>query len=91
MEFESVSHVLPIEEGSSKPNEIDISNLTSKIDEFAADIKSRVQDTPLIAEAMKTFLRRYSSLTQPETFVNARLSSALHRFGWTFGGTTQNS
>ena len=49
-----------------------------------------MQHTPLIAQAMKTFLRRYSSLTQPGTFVNARLSSALHRFGWTFGGATQS-
>ena len=65
----------PIEEGnSSEPNIIDdIPKLTSKIDEFAADIKSTMQDTPLIAQAMKmkTFLRRYSSLTQSGTFVNA--------------------
>ena len=82
----------PIEEvNSSEPNIIDdIPELTSKIDEFAADIKSRMQHTPLIAQAMKTFLRRYSSLTQSGTFVNARLSSALHRFGWTFGGATQS-
>ena len=82
----------PIEEGnSSEPNIIDdIPEFTSKIDEFAADIKSRMQHTPLIAQAMKTLLRRYSSLTQPGTFVNARLSSALHRFGWTFGGATQS-
>ena len=65
----------PIEEGnSSEPNIIDdIPEITSKIDEFAADIKSRMQDTTLIAQAMKmkTFLRRYSSLTQPGTSVNA--------------------
>ena len=36
---------------------------------------------------MKTFLRRYKSLTEQGTFVNARLSSTLHRFGWVFGGT----
>ena len=79
-------------EGNSEPNQTDdIADLTMKIDEFAADIKSRVQDTPLMAQAMKTFLRRYSSITQPGTLVNARLSSALHRFGWTFGGATQSS
>ena len=50
-----------------------------------------MQDTPLRAQAMKTFLRRYSSLTQPGTFVNARLSSALHRLEWTFGVATQSS
>ena len=63
----------PIEEGnSSEPNIIDdILELTSKIDEFAADIKSRMQDTTLIAQTMKTFLRRYSGLTQPRIFVNA--------------------
>ena len=63
----------PIEEGnSSEPNIIDdIPELTSKIDEFATDIKSRMQDTPLIAQTMKTFLRRYSGLTQPRIFVNA--------------------
>ena len=40
---------------------------------------------------METFLRRYDTLTKAGTFSNARLSSALHRFGWVFGGTTSNS
>ncbi len=40
---------------------------------------------------MRTFLRRYHNLTQNGTFQNARLSSALHRFGWVFGGTIRSS
>ena len=40
---------------------------------------------------METFLRRYDTLTKAGTFSNARLSSALHRFGWVFGGTTSSS
>ena len=36
---------------------------------------------------MRTFLRRYKVLTKQGTFVNARLSSSIHRFGWVFGGT----
>lgn len=57
---------------NSDPNQTDdISDLTLKIDEFAADIKSRIKDIPLMVQAMKTFLERYSSLTQPGTLVNA--------------------
>ncbi len=36
---------------------------------------------------MQTFLTRYRNMTTSETFQNARLSSALHCFGWVFGGT----
>ena len=40
---------------------------------------------------METFLRRYDTFTKAGTYFNARLSSALHRFGWVFGGTTSSS
>ena len=40
---------------------------------------------------MQTFLRRYDTITKTGTFVNARITSALHRFGWVFGGSTSSS
>lgn len=75
-------------------NNVDISDgcdLVTKITEVSADIIARVKETPAIAQAMETFLRRYDTLTKAGTFTNARLSSALHRFGWVFGGTTSSS
>lgn len=40
---------------------------------------------------MQMFLRRYDTITKFGTFANARLTSALHRFGWIFGGNTSSS
>ena len=62
-------------------------DILQQFQEFSEDITERIRDTPIIAQAMKTFLRRYKVLTKPGGFVNARLSSALHQFGWVFGGT----
>ena len=66
-------------------------DLVTKITEFSADIITRVKETPAIAQAMETFLRRYDTLTKAGSFSNARLSSTLHTFGWVFGGTTSSS
>ena len=65
--------------------------LVKQIEEFAQDITSRVKVNTSIAEGMQTFLRRYKSLTESGKFHNARLSSALHRFGWVFGGTIKST
>lgn len=54
------------------------------------DIKARASENTVVAQGMKTFLRRYKNLTCG-TFQNARLSSALHRFGWVFGGNIKRS
>jgi len=70
-----------------KINENEVDDIVQQVQEFTQDITSRVNETPLVANAMKIFLRRYKTLTEPGAFVNARLSSALHRFGWVFGGT----
>ena len=62
-------------------------DILQQFQEFSEDITERIKDTPIVADAMKTFLRRYKLLTKSGGFLNARLSSALHRFGWVFGGT----
>ena len=66
-------------------------SLEQRISEFTADITARAKDTPAIAQAMLTFLSRYDNITKSATFATARLSSALHRFGWVFGGNTSSS
>ena len=62
-------------------------DILQQLKEFSEDITERIKSTPIVADAMKTFLRRYKLLTKQGGFVNARLSSALHHFGWVFGGT----
>ena len=62
--------------------------ILQQFQEFSEDITEQIRDTPIIAQAMKTFLKRYKVLTKPGGFVNARLSSALHQFGWVFGGNS---
>jgi len=71
--------------GGNADNDID--DVLQQFEEFFEDMKERIKDTPIVTEGMKTFLRRYKVLTKPGTFVNTRLSSALHRFGWVFGGS----
>ena len=66
-------------------------DIAQKIKEFSADITARVKESPLIGKAMQTFLRRYNTITKASTFANARLTSALHRFGWVFGGNISSS
>ena len=52
---------------------------------------ARVKENPLIGKAMQTFLQRYDTITKAGTFANARLTSALHRYGWVFGGNISSS
>ena len=66
-------------------------DLEDKIKEFSADITARGKENPQICQAMQTFLRRYDTITKTGTFVNARITSALHRCGWVFGGSTSSS
>jgi len=66
-------------------------DLEDKIKGFSADITARAKENLLIHQAMQTFLRRYDNITKAGTFVNARLTSALHRFGWVFGSNTSSS
>ena len=66
-------------------------SLEQRISKFTADIAARAKDTPTIAQAMHTFLSRYDNIMKSTTFATARLSSALHRFGWVFGGNTSSS
>ena len=70
-----------------RTNKNEADDIVQQIQKFSQDITNRVRETPLVANAMKIFLRRYKTLTEPGKFVNVRLSSALHRFGWVFGGT----
>ena len=62
-----------------------------QIEEFTEDITARVKNNSLVAQGMQTFLRRYNSMTKSGQFHNARLSSALHRFGWVFGGSIRST
>ena len=76
--------------GSRSVGVVDIENLTKQIQEFTEDITARVKENSVVAQGMHTFLTRYQNLTSG-TFQNARLSSALHRFGWVFGGTIRRT
>ena len=70
---------------------VDANKVVKEIQSFCEDITKRVGENSVVAEGMQTFLRRYKSWTETEMFNNARLSSALHRFGWVFGGTVSSS
>ena len=63
---------------SSSPN---VDDLLKQIEEFTKDITTRVKQNSVVAEGMQTFFRRYKTLTESGLYHNARLSSALHRFG----------
>ena len=54
-------------------------------------VTGRIKENASVAQGMQTFLRRYKTLTQSGRFHNARLASALHRFGWVFGGTIKST
>ena len=75
-------------EQSSSPN---VDDLLKQIEEFTKDITTRVKQNSAMAGGMQTFLRRYKNLTESGQYHNARLSSALHRFGWVFGGSIKST
>ena len=87
--MDTQTHELCASTGQSSPNKID--DLVKQIEEFTEDITARVKNNSLVAQGMQTFLRRYNSMTESGQFHNARLSSALHRFGWVFGGSIKSS
>ena len=62
-----------------------------QIEEFAEDITARVRQNTLVAQGMQTFLKRYKNMAESGPFHNARISSALHRFGWVFGGSIRST
>ena len=62
-------------------------DILQQFNEFSEDITETIKNSPIVVESMKTFLRRYKVLTKPGGFINARLLSAFHHFGWVFGGT----
>ena len=76
-----------VEQSSS----LNVDNLVKEIGEFTKDITTRVKQNALVAQGMQTFLKRYKNLTEYGQFHNARLSSALHRFGWVFGGSIKST
>ena len=60
------------------------------IDEFSDDLKKRVKKNEVVAQGAQTLLRRYKAMHTCK-FANAKISSALHRFGWVFGGSIQST
>ena len=60
------------------------------INQFADDLKKRVNENEAVARGTQTFLRRYKAMRTCK-FANAKISSALHRFGWEFGGSIQST
>ena len=62
-----------------------------QIEEFTENITARVKNNSLVAKGMQTFLGRYNSMTESGQFHDARLSSALHRFGCVFGGSIRST
>ena len=77
--------------GQSSPINMCIDTLVKQIEEFTEDITTRVKKNTLVAQGMKTFLRRYKGMIESGQFHNARLCSALHRFGWAFGGSIKST
>ena len=71
----------------SDPLEVD--NLKVEIDNFASSLKQLVcsEDNQLI-DGVKKFLKRYNSMSKSRS--TARLASAFHQFGWTFGGSSSS-
>ncbi len=66
------------------------SDIVEGIEEVLADLKTRIRESSVVAKGTKTFLRRYNMISQ-EKFSNAALGSALCKFGWSVGGSIQNS
>ena len=65
-EIQPVDEEQAVEVGKS---DTEIDEILQQIQEFTDDIKTRVIDTPLVANAMKTFLRRYKSMTEPSNLL----------------------
>ena len=62
------------------------------IDYVAEDLKRRLLQSPpddQLSTGAKTFVQRYLALSSHQG--NAMLASALHRFGWVFGGAISSN
>ena len=69
-----------------KEENISISKLGDEIDDFAKQLKLLLnEDDHQLLNGVVKFLRRFKSLSSYRS--TAQLASALHRFGWVFGGT----
>ena len=75
----------------SSSRQCDVKALLEQFSDFSTDITSRVKESTVVAEGMEIFLKRYQNMTSSGKFSNARLASALHRFGWVFGGTVRST
>ena len=60
------------------------------INEFSDDLKKQVKENEVVAQGAQTLLRRYKAMHTCK-FANAKISSALHQFGWVFGGSIQST
>ena len=69
----------------------DVENMCEMIDFVAEDLKQRLKELPLdeqLFTGTKKFVERYKCYSSKKS--NAMLASALHKFGWTFGGSVSS-
>ena len=59
----------------------EIAAILRGIDEFSDDLKKRVKENEVVAQGAQTLLHRYKAMHTCK-FANAKISSALHPFGW---------
>jgi len=71
-------------------SEGEIGAILHDINEFADDLKKRVKENEAVAQGAQTLLRRYKAMRTCK-FANSQISSALHRFGWVFGGSVKST
>ena len=62
-----------------------------QIEEFAEDVTAKIKKNTLVAQGMQIFLKRYENMAESGPFHDARISSALRRFGWVFGGSIRST
>jgi hypothetical protein len=80
-------HHLPEIEDEYIESPMSLQNVCSEVDDFASSLKQMINhgnDQQLINGTVK-FLQRYKSLSGLKS--TARLASALHQFGWIYGGS----
>lgn len=65
--------------------------ILSNLDYVVADIKTRIVDSLVVAEGTKVFVKRYKEMIKKGKFSNAAIGSALHKFGWVFGGSVRST
>ncbi len=70
---------------------VDYDKLVKDVDEVFADLRERVKENVVVAQGTQTFVKRYKEMTTRGKFTNAVLGSALHKFGWVFGGQIKST